>query len=191
MRVIDGDTLEIDGQGYRINGIDAPEIGQRCDGSGSRWQCGKEAANAMLALVANREVVCDALSTDRYDRIIATCKVGETDLGEALVAQGLAWAYRRFSTAYLPQENAARSQLLGIWAAPNQPAWEFRAERWQAAVNTSPREGCPIKGNISQNGSIYHTPWYDRTVISEHKGERWFCDELEAIQAGWRAPYWP
>ncbi|MEM1088443.1 MAG: thermonuclease family protein, partial [Pseudomonadota bacterium] len=82
----------------------------------------------------------------------------------------------------------------GIWQRDNQPPWEFRDERWQEALNKSPREGCPIKGNISDNGQIYHTPWspwYNRTKINEAKGERWFCDELEAVQAGWRAPYWP
>ncbi|MEL6523706.1 MAG: thermonuclease family protein, partial [Pseudomonadota bacterium] len=32
---------------------------------------------------------------------------------------------------------------------------------------------------------------YKRTKVSEAKGERWFCDEREAVQAGWRAPHWP
>ncbi|MCE8005986.1 thermonuclease family protein [Aestuariivita sp.] len=173
-----------------MQGIDAPEIGQRCESNTGRWQCGKEAADAMLALVTNREVVCEEREKDQYGRVIATCRVGEIDLGVALVAQGLAWAFRRFSTIYVTTEDTARKQALGIWAATNQPAWEFRSERWQAAINATPREGCPIKGNISQNGRIYHTPWspwYNRTIISESKGERWFCDELEAVQAGWCA----
>jgi hypothetical protein len=49
-----------------------------------------------------------------------------------------------------------------------------------------------IKGNIGSNGDrIYHTPespYYSRTKIDESKGERWFCTEEEAIEAGWRAP---
>ncbi|MDN5568676.1 MAG: thermonuclease family protein, partial [Paracoccus sp. (in: a-proteobacteria)] len=49
----------------------------------------------------------------------------------------------------------------------------------------------PIKGNISGSGErIYHTPWssdYGRTKIDEAKGERWFCDEAEAVAEGWRA----
>jgi hypothetical protein len=48
-----------------------------------------------------------------------------------------------------------------------------------------------IKGNISQSTGerIYHVPgqeFYDRTVIDETAGERWFCTEAEAVQAGWR-----
>jgi hypothetical protein len=50
---------------------------------------------------------------------------------------------------------------------------------------------CRIKGNISQNGRIYHVPGsasYDQTQIDTSKGERWFCTEAEARAAGWRAP---
>lgn len=51
---------------------------------------------------------------------------------------------------------------------------------------------CIIKGNISGIGEkIYHTtasPWYERTRISEGKGERWFCSEEQAVLAGWRPP---
>ena len=53
-------------------------------------------------------------------------------------------------------------------------------------------EGCMIKGNInSKNDHIYHCPrWrdYDKTIIDEEKGERWFCTEEEARNAGWRSP---
>ena len=49
---------------------------------------------------------------------------------------------------------------------------------------------CDIKGNISTSGEkIYHTPdcpSYDNTVINLDKGEKWFCSEKEALEAGWR-----
>lgn len=49
---------------------------------------------------------------------------------------------------------------------------------------------CNIKGNISVTGErIYHMPgqrYYDDTVISRIYGERYFCSEVEARQAGWR-----
>jgi hypothetical protein len=53
----------------------------------------------------------------------------------------------------------------------------------------APRPGCDIKGNISDNGRIYHLPggaYYARTRIDESRGERWFCSESEARTAGWR-----
>lgn len=56
--------------------------------------------------------------------------------------------------------------------------------------STTKKPGCEIKGNISSSGErIYHMPgqrFYDKTVISESAGERWFCTEDEAIAAGWR-----
>ena len=50
---------------------------------------------------------------------------------------------------------------------------------------------CRIKGNISGDERVYHTPdspWYNRTEIDASKGERWFCSAQEAEAAGWRAP---
>lgn len=47
-----------------------------------------------------------------------------------------------------------------------------------------------IKGNISRSGEkIYHQPWstsYNRTIIDEEHGERWFYTPEEAEAAGWR-----
>ena len=55
---------------------------------------------------------------------------------------------------------------------------------------TTQVKGCDIKANISENGEkIFHTKSdqsYDRTVISPDKGERWFCNDVEAKAAGWR-----
>ncbi len=49
---------------------------------------------------------------------------------------------------------------------------------------------CVIKGNVSDKGErIYHVPggaFYSKTVIDPRRGERWFCSEAEAVQAGWR-----
>ncbi|MQB37222.1 hypothetical protein DXT97_10475 [Agrobacterium tumefaciens] len=50
---------------------------------------------------------------------------------------------------------------------------------------------CNIKGNISINSGqrIFHVPGqedYDATIIRTRYGERWFCSEAEAREAGWR-----
>jgi hypothetical protein len=50
--------------------------------------------------------------------------------------------------------------------------------------------GCTVKGNISPAGErIYHVPgqdFYAHTAINWLWGERWFCSEEAARQAGWR-----
>lgn len=197
VRVIDGDTIELNGKVHRINGIDAPEHGQKCETSyGKSWACGKEATAAMAELIEGQKVTCEAFGADDYERSISTCYVNGMDIGARLVEQGWAWAFVRYSDIYVEQEERARAAKAAIWQGKAIPAWEYRAKRWEQAVDQVPSqapEGCPIKGNISQNGRIYHapwSPWYSRTKINVAKGERWFCDEAEALAAGWRAPYW-
>ncbi len=194
VRVVDGDTIEIAATTYRIFGIDAPEAGQRCAAaSGKTWPCGKLATAAMDAAVASGDVTCEAMGTDAYGRTLAVCRAVGLDLGRLMVKEGLAWAFRRYSDAYSATENEARAARVGIWEAATETPWDYRAHRWDVARQTAPK-GCPIKGNISRDGArIYHapwSPWYDRTSVKTSAGERWFCDEAEAVAAGWRAPRW-
>ena len=63
-----------------------------------------------------------------------------------------------------------------------------------ASILHRKQENCVIKGNVSYKTGekIYHLPgdaYYDRTVINEAYGERWFCIEAEAHAAGWRRTY--
>jgi len=192
-RIIDGDTIEVAGQTIRLHGIDAPEAGQRCNAaSGGTYRCDEAAMDRLQELVS-AGVRCTGSEMDDYDRLIAICTTaGGEDINAALVREGLAWAFVRYSRDYVAEEDEARAASLGVWQAENEAPWDYRARRWEVAEQEAP-EGCPIKGNISENGRIYHapwSPWYDRTKISLDKGERWFCSEREALDAGWRAPRW-
>lgn len=193
-RVVDGDTLELNGIVYRLHGIDAPEAGQKCSKpNGKPWDCGKAAISALEELVLGKAVECDDRGQDGYGRRLAVCKVGGEDVNAKMVATGQAWAFRKYSTDYAALEDQAHSSHIGIWIIDNQTTpWDYRAEKWTVGQQEAP-SGCPIKGNISENGHIYHTPWspwYKKTKVNVDEGERWFCDEAEAIKAGWRAPYW-
>ena len=55
-RVIDGDTLDISGVRVRLEGIDAPERGQRCNRSwlGLTWRCGRAATRALRTLIGGQ-----------------------------------------------------------------------------------------------------------------------------------------
>jgi hypothetical protein len=84
-----------------------------------------------------------------------------------MVRTGFAWAFVKYSTVYVQEEGQAQARGIGIWQGDAQPAWEYRAARWEVAEQEAP-DGCPIKGNISKNGRIYHppwSPWYSRTKI--------------------------
>lgn len=186
--LVDGDTLDLDGVRMRIDGIDAPEFGQHC----GVWACGKAALEELSSLIGSNAVTCDPHGQDGYGRTIATCFVGNTDLGAEMVRTGYARAFVKYSVKYISQEVEARDSNRGIWQYNSQPPWDYRAAKWAAAEQVAPK-GCPIKGNISGSGKIYHTPWspwYGKTSVNEAKGERWFCSEAEAVAAGWRAPRW-
>ena len=187
--VIDGDTIDIHGTRIRLHGIDAPESGQHCYIDGKRWRCGQRAALALADKIDHRPVTCQERDRDRYGRVVAVCRVAGQDLGAWLVGNGLALAYRRYSTAYVPHEDAARTAKAGMWQGAFVPPWDWRHGDRLEATAIEPGD-CPIKGNVSSNGErIYHVRggrWYDRTRISPSKGERWFCSEAEARGAGWR-----
>jgi len=190
-RVVDGDTLEIDGTIYRLNGIDAPEHGQFC----GAWACGSDATAELVEIVKGHDITCDALGQDGFDRTIATCYADGTDIGAAMIDKGMAWAFVRYSDAYVDVESAARESRRGVFSGDFTAPWDYRSLRWTAALTDEDDapEGCPIKGNISKNGHIYHppwSPWYPKTRIDLSEGERWFCSEAEAVAAGWRAPRW-
>lgn len=126
-RLIDADTLDIDGTRIRLHGIDAPEADQRCMGrNGARVDAGAQAREALSRLIAGREVACTATDTDRYGRTVATCSVAETDLNATLVREGWAFAYRRYSEAYVADEAQARNASAGLWALSCDKPWDYR-----------------------------------------------------------------
>ena len=125
--IIDGDTLEIHGQRIRLSAIDAPESGQTCaDANGKPWRCGTFAARAMDDLAGGKTLTCDPVDVDRYNRIVAVCYAGQTDVGAALVRAGLAMAYRKYGLDYVADEKAAQIEKQGMWAGQFEWPWDWR-----------------------------------------------------------------
>ena len=189
VRVIDGDTIMVGDHKVRLHGIDAPELGQPCtDPQGVEWDCGTWVAREARARWQGRRAECTAQDRDRHGRIVATCRIGGQDIGRALVADGLALAYRRYSMAYDLDEKSAVIAGRGLHGHRMQRPSRYRNAPTPDPAPPSP--GCVIKGNISSSGNrIYHVPGqdhYDRTRIRTENGERWFCTEAEARAAGWR-----
>ena len=128
----------------RIHGIDAPEGRQTCTRGQTIWLCGKKAAKAMIALVRGSEVKCEAIDTDRYGRIVGKCFANGRDVGEALVMDDLALAYRQYSTDYIQVEASAKAARRGLWAGEFVAPWDWRKGkrlRTRLMMRSRPRVG--------------------------------------------------
>ena len=211
-RIVDGDTFKVKlgkkTETIRIIGIDTPETKD----PRKPVQCfGKEATAKLTTLIQKKIVTLEknpAEDRDKYHRLLRYVTLNGEDIGATMIAEGYAFSYRKFPHPRLEEyntlENTARGASKGLWSTYPASGGEKRtsgqqrgAERQgqsQSSVNTgnfsSTSQQCVIKGNISATGEkIYHFPGcgsYEKTVIDETSGERWFCSETEATTAGWR-----
>jgi micrococcal nuclease len=118
-RVVDGDTIEIDGTTkVRYIGMDTPE-------STNTKECfGKEASNKNKELVLNKQVTLekDVSETDRYGRLLRYVWIDGTMINEKLVADGYANAASyppdvKYQDRLRNAEAAARNSNLGLWSS--------------------------------------------------------------------------
>jgi len=181
-KVTDGDTIEIEGgQKVRYIGIDTPET---VHPSKPVMCFGKEASNYNKDLVFGQKIRLekDISETDKYGRLLRYVYLEDgTFVNLQLVKEGYATSYSyppdiKFQQDFLSAEKLARDEGIGLWG--------------ECESSESPENECNIKGNISASGEkIYHMPeqyYYSKTLINESNGERWFCSEQEAKDAGWR-----
>lgn len=199
--VTDGDTIRIDYNGtstpLRIMGIDTPEtVDSRTD-----IECfGPEATRYLMNLLSGESVRIESDPTqddlDKYGRLLRYVYLDNEDVGLKMIEGGYASEYTynlpyKNQSKYKAAEASARQNKKGQWAdgiCGNTNA--SSATEQQEKITSTTTTGCLIKGNINSEGEkIYHMPgqkYYNDTIITESKGERWFCTEQEAIDAGWR-----
>jgi len=128
--VIDGDTLNINGERIRLHGIDAPEARQACTRDDVEWLCGQEASKALRDYLRDQPPLeCKQVDTDRYGRIVAKCYTSnDVDIGEWMVRNGWALAYRRYSEDYVSAEENARIAKHGLWSGKFVEPWLWRRQ---------------------------------------------------------------
>lgn len=109
--IADGDTIELSGQRIRLEGIDAPEFNQICQGNSGPFNCGREARRKLAALAEGQQVRCTGWQDDKYGRLLGTCMAGSVELNREMVASGWAVSYGQ----YAAEEAAARKAGSGLW----------------------------------------------------------------------------
>ena len=129
VRIIDGDSIEIDNEKIRFIGIDAFEKKQECSRKdGTKYKCGEEAILNLLTIISSEQPVrCVAKKKDLYKRWLATCYVGKLDVNENMVLYGNAFSY--MSKKYKTVENEAKKVNAGAWAGEFIFPWEWRKEK--------------------------------------------------------------
>ncbi|MEZ5936524.1 MAG: thermonuclease family protein [Alphaproteobacteria bacterium] len=188
--VIDGDTLQVEGEMFDLAGIDAPELGQLCRKNDHTWPCGEHAAWALHKLVDVGDFACmpwtngEERSPAGRDHLF--CHQGDHDLAEIMIRDGYATANGGTFPTYLGAEDDARNASLGIWAGKFDRPSVWRAER-DPAMTVSP---CPIRGIRDEDGNpVFYVPTdpgYDRLRLAGKVVEKRFCSEEEAAREGWR-----
>jgi endonuclease YncB( thermonuclease family) len=186
---VTGGTLRIKDKTVQLDGIEAPDLEQRCTRAGKRWRCGEAAAEALGRILRGKNARCEIGRFDASGRANGSCTIDGRDIAQQLVREGAVFASGGLFTGYGSAEREAKAQNAGLWAGEAERPSEFRAKLWEAAKRAAP-DGCPIKGTVSSDGKIYVLPWspeYVRARVRTSRGERWFCTEAEAQAAGWKA----
>ena len=172
LRIIDGDTFELKtGTKIRLADLDAPEI-KDC--------LGVNAKDKLQSLILNKTVKLEKETVDNFGRVVAFVFINQQSVNEALIKDGLAKTTASKNSIYhkkmLDLELEAKEKGLGLWG--------------DSCPQPTPQPpDCLIKGNIhwKKKQKLYSRPGcynYNKIVIDQKNGDRWFCSEEEAKSAG-------
>jgi len=126
IKIVDGDTIHINGEKIRFSGIDTPELKQTCFKDDVKNLCGIKAKQILVNKIGNNTVECISEGRDQYKRILAECFVNNESLSSYLVRSGYAFAYRKYSNKFIKDEDYAKANQIGIWSMKFEYPWEYR-----------------------------------------------------------------
>ena len=146
-RVVDGDTLDVNGSRVRIVGVDAPDEDRPALKAVSTLalralvarDSGLECARSLYDFTVVQGGSCGGRATS-FGRLNLSCRfrANKASVAATMVAQGYAVDYRRYSGgAYVKLMQEAARQRRGLWAQ------DFDAMRQLAVTRAQlPRDGC-------------------------------------------------
>lgn len=203
VKVVDGDTVDvsIDGKTERLRliGINTPEtVDPR-----KPVECfGVEASNKAKSILSGKKVILESESSqgerDKYDRLLRYVFLEDgTNFNLSMIKEGYAYEYTfdvpyKYQTEFKKAQKDAQNGKVGLWGDICQTSSVAKQTTTVAPTTASTNNSgsCTIKGNISSSKEkIYHMIGcgsYAKTTIDESAGEKWFCTEREALEAGWR-----
>ena len=126
-KVIDGDTIILEGRKIRFSGIDAPEINQKCSSKKKIIECGKKSKNLLINKISDNEIKCLLKGKDHRKRSLGECFVNGESLSVYMVRNGYAFDYKKYSkNKYNDYEEFAKLNMLGMWSMEFEFPWDLR-----------------------------------------------------------------
>lgn len=190
--VIDGDTIQLGDRIVQLFGVDAPELGQLCLHDGVASHCGMVAAFELGKLLSLQTEPLRCKPLDAVDSGGAfVCMAGRRDVAQVLLRSGFVLAAPDANPDYVEAQDSAKEAKYGLWHS------RFVAPQAWRAGERLPEEAaaarlCPVKGIAGVGGTgLYFVPTdetYDSLRLDPARGDRRFCSDEEARQAGWRRP---
>ena len=126
LRVVDGDTIVLNGEKIRFTGIDTPELKQTCLKDDQELDCGMTAKMLLVKKIGNNTPECISEGKDVYKRTLAECFINGESLSSFLVRSGYAFAYRKYSKKFVTDEDYARLNKIGMWSMKFDYPWNYR-----------------------------------------------------------------
>jgi endonuclease YncB( thermonuclease family) len=120
-----GDKFDIDGVGYRLLGVEAPDPRQLCDDG---YPSGTEAIKTLRTLISGRRIACENHGREPSGRLLAICRADGRDLGEAMVREGMAWPDPRTGRDYVGVEHDAMAERRGVHDHVCVLPWSYRKD---------------------------------------------------------------
>lgn len=170
-RVIDGDTFVTrEKQIIRIASTEAPEL-NLCGGL--------EAKKYLEELILGKPLYIKIYFRDPYQRLVSGVYTNEGLINTKMAEKGFSYFARgneEIGEEVRINGDRARKKGIGIYSE--------KCTQW---VNKEHPQ-CQIKGNV-RNGKIYYIKGcriYDTVSVQLYQGDKWFCNEEEAVKEGFR-----
>ena len=133
LRVVDGDTIKINGERIRFSGIDAPESYYRgkkqfCYLNEEKIDCANLSKLQLKEKIGANPISCEReKDKDFFGRTVAECFVKGESLSTFMVRSGYAFDFIRYSKKkYAEDEAYAKANKLGLWTMEFEYPWEWR-----------------------------------------------------------------
>jgi endonuclease YncB( thermonuclease family) len=140
-RVVDGSSVDIKSDRFRLWGVDVPERGTSCSRNGRRWKPADDTVAALRRCVGSKAVTCRVWKIEKKwfrDIHVSECWTEDgLDVAECMIRGGWATDYTCFSAGYYQDlETEAKNRGIGLWSCDNGPG----TRRWGRSGRDVPCE---------------------------------------------------